>query len=257
MDDRRFDLLTRAVAASTSRRQALGLLATTATLGWRPARAIAAQAEPACEAGLTYCAEAAACVDLQTDLNHCGACGAVCESQLVPVACRGGECVRANCPEGIEYCGAVDGCRDLATDPAHCGACQNPCASGVCSGGACAPSGNGCPEGEIACDGVCVATCCNNQHCGACGNACTPPLTCFEGICDCPSGNCPPVVLPDTGSGTASADPGGWRWAAIAATGAAALSAIGRSLIHRPSSPALLPVRGKKGGHSGDGLGEI
>jgi hypothetical protein len=224
MDPLRFDLLSRAVATSTTRRRAFSLLAA-ATLGWRPMRAVAAQGGSACESGLTYCPDAAACVDLLTDLNHCGACGAVCESQLVPVACRGGECVRANCPEGVEYCGAVDGCRDLSSDPAHCGACQNPCASGVCSLGACAPPGGGCPEGQVTCDGACVATCCNNQHCGTCGNACAPPLTCFEGICDCPSGNCPPVTLPNTGSGT-SGDGRGALWATLAASGAA-LAAVG------------------------------
>ena len=231
MDDERFDLLARAIAASTSRRRVVGMFA--AALAWRPVPAMAAQEASGCAPGLTYCAEAGACVDLLSDLNHCGACGSVCASELVPVACRGGECVRANCPEGIEYCGAVDGCRDLCPDPAHCGACGNPCASGICSGGVCTSSGDGCPEGEITCDGVCVATCCNNQHCGACGNACAPPLTCFEGICDCPSGNCPPVTLPNTGSGSMDRSPTDSSWAALAATGAVAAAAAVRSRLHR------------------------
>lgn len=158
-----------------------------------------------CEPGLTFCENAGACVDLATDLNNCGACGAACESGLVAVACRGGECVRADCPPEQTYCGAVDLCRDLANDPLHCGACQNPCASGVCSDGVCA-AGSGCTEGQTECGGVCVDTCCDNSHCGACGNVCAGGLTCFEGICDCPSGLCGPTTPPSTGTGPVS----GW-----------------------------------------------
>lgn len=229
MDDQRFDILTRIFATCSSRRQALSLLAAIAVAGGRPRRVSAAQADapaPSCEAGLTYCPDAGACVDLQSDLNNCGACGEICESGLVAVDCRGGECVRADCPVGLEYCGAVDLCRDLSTDPSHCGACANACASGVCTGGVCAPGGGGCAEGQTECAGVCVDTCCNNDHCGACGNVCTGGLTCFEGVCDCPSGLCPPVKLPNTGRGGTDLETGGNRWAALAMTGAAAVSAL-------------------------------
>lgn len=193
MDANRFDRLTRTLSVSASRRQGLAAVLAFALASARSARVSAAQDEPAsdaCEPGFTQCGALGDCVDLQSALDNCGACGAVCESELVPVECRGGECVRASCPVGVEYCGAVDGCRDLSSDPAHCGACGNACPSGVCSGGVCVSSGGACPEGELECDGECVATCCNNEHCGACGNACTPPFTCFEGVCDCPSGLC-------------------------------------------------------------------
>jgi hypothetical protein len=191
MDDQRFDRFARAFSSCTSRRQAVRLLAATAALGVGLPRFLAAQdasAQMACGSGLTDCG--GICIDLQSDMNNCGACGSVCESQLVPVECRGGVCERANCPVGIEYCGAVDGCRDLSSDPAHCGACANACASGVCSGGVCSSGGGSCAEGQTDCGGVCVDTCCNNDHCGACGNACPPGTSCFEGICDCPSGLC-------------------------------------------------------------------
>ena len=186
--DHQFDILTRVFAACTSRRKALALLAAMTVAGGRSARASAQSDASTCEAGLTDCD--GVCVDLQSDMNNCGVCGEICESELVPVECRSGVCERANCPVGIEYCGAVDGCRDLSSDPAHCGACQNPCASGVCSGGVCATGGGGCAEGQTDCGGVCVDTCCNNSHCGACGNVCPPGETCFEGICGCPSGLC-------------------------------------------------------------------
>jgi hypothetical protein len=189
--DHQFDVLTRVFARCTSRRQALALLAAMTVASSRTGRAVAAQADAStCEAGLTYCPDAGACVDLQSDMGNCGACGEVCESELVPVECRSGVCERANCPVGIEYCGAVDGCRDLSSDPGHCGACQNPCASGVCSGGVCATDGGACPPDQIDCGGICVHTCCNNEHCGACGNVCPAGETCFEGICGCPSGLC-------------------------------------------------------------------
>ena len=187
--EHQFDVLTRVFATSTSRRRAVALLAAMTVVGSRPGRASAAQGDASmCEAGLNDCG--GVCVDLQSDMNNCGACGAVCESGLVPVECRSGVCERANCPVGIEYCGAVDGCRDLSSDPEHCGGCQQPCASGVCNGGICAAGGYGCSEGQAKCDGVCVDTCCNNSHCGACGNVCPSGETCFEGICGCPSGLC-------------------------------------------------------------------
>jgi hypothetical protein len=268
--DHQFDVLTRVFAACTSRRRALALLAAMTVAGSRPGRAAAQGDAPACGYGLTDCG--GVCVDLQSDMNNCGACGEICQSGLVPVECRSGVCERANCPVGIEYCGAVDGCRDLTSDPEHCGACDNPCASGVCSGGVCA-AGDGCAEGQAECDGICVDTCCNNSHCGACGNACPSGtscfegicdcpsglccaegevncngacvatccdnnncgacgnvckngLTCFEGVCDCPSGNCPPVKLPNTGSGGTNIGNGRGSWVAAAMAGAAAVSAL-------------------------------
>ena len=186
--DHQFDVLTRVFARCTSRRKALALLAAMTVAGSRPGRVAAQGDASACEAGLTDCG--GVCVDLQSDMDNCGACGEICESGLVPVECRSGVCERANCPVGIEYCGIADGCRDLTSDPEHCGACANPCASGVCSGGVCAAGGGSCAEGQAECDGICVDTCCNNSHCGACGNACPSVTSCFEGICDCPSGLC-------------------------------------------------------------------
>jgi hypothetical protein len=91
--EHQFDVVTRAFATCTSRRQALALLAAMTVVGSRAGRAAAAQADAsACEAGLTYCPGAGACVDLLSDMNNCGACGEVCESQLVPVECRSGVC---------------------------------------------------------------------------------------------------------------------------------------------------------------------
>jgi hypothetical protein len=198
MDGQGLDRIARAIAACTSRRQAVQILAAAVLSGSLPGRTAAAQGNTAsCDAGLTYCAEAGGCVDLLSDLNHCGACGNLCASELVAVECRGGECARADCPAGLAYCGAEAMCRDLYTDPVHCGACGNACASGACASGTCAPVDGvcvtdcaGCAPGQTLCDGVCVDTCCNNRHCGACGNVCPSGTSCFEGVCDCPSGLC-------------------------------------------------------------------
>src|SRR5215207_1839855 len=222
--DHQFDVLTRVFATCTSRREALALLAAMSVAGSRPGRASAQGDASTCESGLTDCG--GTCVDLQSDLNNCGACGEICESGLVPVECRSGVCERANCPIGITYCGIADGCRDLTSDSGHCGACANACASGVCSGGVCAAGGGTCAEGQADCNGICVSTCCDNNNCGACGNVCKGGLTCFEGVCDCPSGNCPPVKLPNTGGGGTDGGRGRGPWVAAAMAGAAAVSAL-------------------------------
>jgi hypothetical protein len=198
MDDHRLDRFARALSACTSRREAVRLLGAAALIRPWPQQVSAAQQSTDCERGLTYCAGAAACIDLGSNLDHCGACDNVCASDLITVACRNGECVRADCPEGLAYCGPTQLCRDLYSDPGHCGSCDTPCPSGRCAGGVCVPEEGGecqvecgiCPAGQTNCGGQCVDTCCDNTNCGRCGNACTGGLTCFEGVCDCPSGLC-------------------------------------------------------------------
>jgi hypothetical protein len=223
MDDQHFDALTRAIGTSSRRAMLrLGLAGIAAAVASRSLPVQARQDDSqTCVAGLTSC-PGSGCVDLQTDLDHCGACDTLCTSQLVAVDCRNGECVRADCPPELEYCGPVALCRDVQNDPAHCGACDNACPSGVCNAGSCAPvTGSACAEGQAECDGVCVDTCCNNDHCGACGNACTDGKTCFEGICDCPRGECGPVTPPSTGVGSGSHS---YVWPALSAVAAACVA---------------------------------
>ncbi len=252
MDAQRFDNLTRALARRTSRRAVLRRAASGAAGGLLVGAGIrAAAAQAVCADGQTDCG--GVCVDLLTDLNNCGLCGAVCESGLVAVACIAGECVRTSCPAALTTCGDdpnlpyEEHCFDLSSDPSNCGACGNACASGVCSGGVCAPAaGEVCAEGQADCGGVCVDTCCDNNNCGACGNVCGDGLTCFEGICDCPSGDCGEpeettggttggtTTLPNTGSGLSAARrQGSLAPAALAATAAALSATVVRRLVPR------------------------
>jgi hypothetical protein len=185
MDDQRFDRLARSLAHRASRRTVLRTAGAAAAAGIL-SRGASASAQGGCTTGQTDCN--GVCVDLLTDMDNCGACGEICESGLVGVACIGGECVRTSCPAALPLqCGqTVDDCVDPTTDPNNCGDCGVVCESGVCVGGAC----GSCAEGQTTCVGYCADTCCDNDNCGACGVVCTNGRTCFEGVCDCPSGDC-------------------------------------------------------------------
>jgi hypothetical protein len=107
-----------------------------------------------CATGETACG--GACVDLQSDASHCGACGVSCG----PGTCSAGACV---CDPGATECtaGAGTRCADLRTDPANCGACRNACPAGdTCTGGACCGVLCGtspalCCAGNACCSGQC------------------------------------------------------------------------------------------------------
>lgn len=100
-----------------------------------------------CGPGETLCG--GACVNLLTDLRHCGACENECrrykdtiDDTVVPV-CRYGSC-SIECRLGFADCnGDVgDGCEaHLTTDQQNCGACGNACNALIgqpCIGGQCA-----------------------------------------------------------------------------------------------------------------------
>lgn len=84
-----------------------------------------------CPSGLTLCSDG--CVDLRTDLDHCGACDAPCTIDLpdaYPV-CAESTC-RYECTGGLTACGS--GCVDTTTSNAHCGGCGRPCPTGCVDG---------------------------------------------------------------------------------------------------------------------------
>lgn len=72
-----------------------------------------------------------ACVNLQGDPAHCGACGVTCDADD---PCRAGVC---GCDAGFTGCERA--CVDLDTNLSHCGACGVGCTLGeVCDAGSCA-----------------------------------------------------------------------------------------------------------------------
>jgi hypothetical protein len=134
VDNANFDAVARAVAAGASRRQVLRHLAIGAVAGWLPGRAGAAPARQACEAaGLTDCGTG--CVDLSSDPNNCGGCGAACPIGI----CEGGFCssvhVDIGCVLPTVMCGGL--CADLSSDPFNCSGCGVACPSANCVGGTC------------------------------------------------------------------------------------------------------------------------
>ena len=195
MDAQRFDDLARLFARRTSRRAVLRgaaggvTVATLARADFRPAAAqTCGEGEFACDGE---------CVDLMTDMENCGACGEVCESGLVAVACIEGECVRTDCPAALISCDAE--CVDPDTDPDNCGDCGVVCASGECVDGVCTPADGGDDDDDDEDDGTDGTT-----------------------------------TLPNTGSGLAAGRPSGLAPAALVA-GAAALGAAAlRRAVARP-----------------------
>jgi hypothetical protein len=92
-----------------------------------------------CREGLTRCGEG--CVDLLTDPDHCGGCGAICASgECINGACSCAgptfgcaapdECCSGTCCEGV-CCGAGEACGKGRCNPAACPECQEPQVCGV------------------------------------------------------------------------------------------------------------------------------
>lgn len=89
-----------------------------------------------CPSGTTLCS--GACVDLQTDVNHCGACGSVCgTANTTAVSCSAGTC-QLTCKEIVPGRAQFANCDgDPSTgceadlfggDPNNCGSCGAVCA---------------------------------------------------------------------------------------------------------------------------------
>jgi hypothetical protein len=127
------------------------------------------------DSGKTHCT-GAGCRTLNTDEEHCGACGNACPEDVL---CQAGEC---NCPgpASAEACLVDDEptCVDTASDEAHCGEC-----------------GNACDAGEECCGGDCVDPDSyddDRDNCGRCGTQCAD-IGCgffFLQACDCNNGVC-------------------------------------------------------------------
>jgi hypothetical protein len=103
------------------------------------------------------------CVDLETNVDHCGACGNRCASEF----CSGGECVgETNCQVSNAACPGVCVGSCQFTTPAPCdGTC-----SGTCDG-TCTPD-----SGSTSCFGTCDGDCqgtCSMESGGDCADSCS------------------------------------------------------------------------------------
>lgn len=116
-----------------------------------------------------------ACIDLETDNDHCGECGNACPAG---VPCTAGACT---CPAGEDLCNGS--CIDTMADHENCGSCDNACAANkVCWQGVCADTCAALTE----CNGGCIDTQSDPDNCGACGNSCGDGNACEMGGCGCP-----------------------------------------------------------------------
>ncbi len=149
-----------------------------------------------CGAMLMECSDA--CVDVETDPFHCGACGDACTAQSnTSVTCSASECVYS-CVEGYDACTdgeESDGCEtNTRTDPLHCSACGTACddeanSSPRCVNGTCDIA---CDNGFTDCDNNIATGCEINtntdiNHCGTCEIMCpartNATTTCAGGSC--------------------------------------------------------------------------
>ena len=154
------------------------------------------------------------CVNPASDIKHCGACGAVCESPANGTpGCVGGHCVIAICSPGFEDCdkAMVNGCETtVSNDPLNCGKCGNACkpfsnglptcVNGICAA-ICAPNYADC-DGNVM-NGCEIDTTFDIKNCGGCGRTCGAPPN-AEPYCDL--GKC--GFRPKIGFADCDANPG-------------------------------------------------
>lgn len=144
-----------------------------------------AEVSGGCDPGLVDCDgnPANGCENIDTNLSHCGRCGAACPTRPNAArACRARVCDYV-CSENFADCdrNAANGCEvDTRRDAMNCGACGTACPlTHVCNGGVCVNvTSPGCP-----------VTCVLNADCAACmGDG---PWCCVGGRCNTVSPRCP------------------------------------------------------------------
>lgn len=137
------------------------------------------------------------CVDLMSDLLHCGGCDIRCPGALVGevVSCSGGSCVRV-CEANRGDCDGDpgNGCEtDVSGSVGNCGSCGVACPGGgdaTCAQGRCGIRCVGGGRGD--CDGTMSNGCeidltSDARHCGTCHSAC--PLR-DNATIHCEAGSC-------------------------------------------------------------------
>jgi len=116
------------------------------------------------------------CVNLESNPDNCGTCGARCGAGLV---CAIGTCT-VSCSSGTTNCSRA--CVNTLTDSDNCGACSDRCVPGtVCDGGTCTPV---CTPPEVNCSGgVCADLSSDPSNCGSCGHVCSQLADCEKSQC--------------------------------------------------------------------------
>ena len=131
------------------------------------------------------------CIDTHsTNINHCGACGAVCSDRETAKAsgCNQGQCTYM-CNDGMVNCGSDTKpmClpdEQLNIDALHCGNCNTRCeANELCQEGQCVI--NTCTGNECLLNNACINL---NDHCGSQCMNCNTANNASAGICQ--SGSC-------------------------------------------------------------------
>ncbi len=138
-----------------------------------------------CSNGQTPCGDI--CVNVQTNTENCGKCGAICPSTQ---ACVAGACV-TDCPKGNTKCGGDAGsatCVNTNTDNDNCGACGKACSAGqICFAGQCSGTCGDAKSGMTICGDGGVPYCANlssdTQNCGTCGHVCPSGQFCASSVC--------------------------------------------------------------------------
>ena len=143
-------------------------------------------------------------VTFATNINHCGACGRVCDSGGTSGSayrCVAGECVVTTCPGGFGDCDgdASNGCETSLSTLNDCGSCgvscsfpgaRASCSDGTCAFVACQPGFGNC---NATLNDGCETPLNSDSNCASCGDACdvVGGRMCSGGVCSlvsCPSG---------------------------------------------------------------------
>lgn len=133
--------------------------------------------------------------ELATDLNHCGACDALCDPtplNMVNATCDAGNCVYDTCAQGFDDCDSdliTNGCEiNLTSDINNCGACDTTCTVQAfstdvdCADSACVITQ--CEDGRLDCDTTYANGCERGENqlstCGGCDLNCINTISNVE-----------------------------------------------------------------------------
>ncbi len=153
-----------------------------------------------CTGQRVRCPDMGACVDLRTDVTHCGSCDTDCPPNE---DCRGGACY---CDAPNTQCGTD--CIDTDVDWRHCGGCSITCPTlEGCSAGHC------CPPGDAWCDGACIPVYTDIANCGGCGVACAAGERCRDARCMAPEDTCDGALELTVAASTSEYVVSAERWA--------------------------------------------